>query len=70
MKANAKCRHLKKLASKGTLPQVFICLRPRNPYPLTTYTVYSIFIHTGKVGGRVEKVKGATVQKAGSKIPR
>ncbi len=27
-KGNAKCRHLKKFTCKGTLRQVFICLRP------------------------------------------
>jgi hypothetical protein len=26
--SNAKCRHLKKLTCKGSLKQVFICLRP------------------------------------------
>jgi hypothetical protein len=47
---NAKCRHLKKLAFRGTLQQVFICLRPSTPYPPplhTVYTVYSILVHTG-----------------------
>jgi hypothetical protein len=47
--------HLKKLACKRTLRQVFICLRPRTPYPrplLTHCTLYgySILIHTGKGG--------------------
>jgi hypothetical protein len=28
MNTKAKCRHLQKLTSKGTLQQVFICLRP------------------------------------------
>jgi hypothetical protein len=28
IEGNAKCRHLKKLICKGTLRQVFICLRP------------------------------------------
>ncbi len=28
MDLKAKCRHLKKLTCKGTLRQVFICLRP------------------------------------------
>ncbi len=27
-----KCRHLKKLTCKGTLRQVFKCLRPKTPY--------------------------------------
>ncbi len=53
---------LKKFSVKGTLRQVFICLRPRTPYPPPT----------GKGGeaGRVEperKVREATVHKAGSK---
>jgi hypothetical protein len=37
--------------------QVFICLRPRTPFPLPIHSirVYSILIHTGKGrGGRVE----------------
>ncbi len=51
---------LKKLICKGTLRQVFICLKPRTPYssppPFRTInvysTVYSTLIHTGK--GEVE----------------
>ncbi len=31
---------LKKLTCKGTLRQVFICLRPRTPYHLPPYTLY------------------------------
>jgi hypothetical protein len=53
----------------------FIGLRPRTPSPPPpTHCVRdSILIHTGN-GGRVEperreKVRGATVHKAGSKIP-
>ncbi len=56
-----KCRHLKKLTYKGTLRQMFICLRPRTlyppppPYTLHTCTVYGLLFHTGKGGGgRVE----------------
>ncbi len=46
----------KKITYKGTLRQVFICLRPRTPYPppRTHYIrlrVYSILIHTGRGGG-------------------
>ncbi len=39
IEGKAKC-HLKKLACKGILRQVFICLRPRTLYPppLTLYT--------------------------------
>ncbi len=45
----AKCCHLDKLTYKGTLWQVFICLP--EPPPLThCIRVYSILIHTGKVG--------------------
>jgi hypothetical protein len=73
----------KKLTCKGTLRQVFICLRPRTPYTAYTpiplpYTMYTCkqystyFLH--REGGRRgdwtrEKVRGATVHKAGSKIP-
>jgi hypothetical protein len=39
---NAKYRHLKILTCKGTLRQVFICLRLRTAYALG---------HTGKWGG-------------------
>ncbi len=46
---NAKCRYPKKLACKGTLRQVFICLRPRTPYT-HCIRVYSILIHTEKRG--------------------
>jgi hypothetical protein len=61
---------------------MFICLRPKTPYlPPPTYTLYSVqhtvrvyikLNHTGKGGGGSgtrEKVRGATVHKAGSKIP-
>jgi hypothetical protein len=54
----------KKLTCKGTLRQVFICLRHRTHThpPLHTVPIreYSILIHTGKV-------IGAIVHKAGSK---
>jgi hypothetical protein len=52
VEGSAKCRHLKKLTCKGTLRQVFICLRPRTPYPHPLHNahccihVYSIRIHT------------------------
>jgi hypothetical protein len=71
----------KKVTSKGTLRQVFICLRPtflqrpHGPYPPPLHTVYEytvyLFTH-GEGGGESwtrEKVRGATVHKAGSKIP-
>jgi hypothetical protein len=75
IEGNAKCRHLKKLTCKRALRQVFICLKTRNPYPppLThCKRVYSILTHTGLGGGggsEPEKVRGATVHKAGPKIP-
>jgi hypothetical protein len=54
-----QCRHLKKLTCKGTLLQVFICLRLRTPYALPPpYTqcirVYSVPFHTGKGRGGAE----------------
>jgi hypothetical protein len=43
---------IKKLTCKGTMRQVFFCLRPTTPYPLThCIRVYSILIHPEK-GGR------------------
>ncbi len=43
------------------------------PYTLYSISIYSRLIHTGKGGGEEyctrEKVRGATVHKAGSKIP-
>ncbi len=69
----------RKLTSKGTLRQVFICLRP-SPEPHTfsphkhCIRVYSILIHAGKRGRGEsltrEKVRGATIHKAGLKIPK
>jgi hypothetical protein len=63
---------LKNLTYKGTLRQVFICVRPRTPKPPFTHCihVYSIFIHTGKGGGvelTREKGRRATVLKLGRK---
>jgi hypothetical protein len=66
----------KKLTFKWTLRQVFICLRPRNPYhpppPLHTVYVCAVYLPTqGRgEGGELNQreVKGATVHKAGSKI--
>jgi hypothetical protein len=62
IEGKAKCRHLKILTCKGTLRQVFICLRPRTPYtPLShCILVYSIYLFTQgrrEGGGRFEPVK-------------
>ncbi len=68
IESNAKCRHLKKLTNKGILRQMFICLRPRTPFPHPiTHCIqaYSILIHTGKGGG---EELNHIVHKAGSKI--
>ncbi len=70
----------KKFTCKGTLRQVFICLRPRTPYyqpPLHTECVYTVrytYSHRERgEGGRElvqrEGYRGETVHKAGSKIP-
>jgi hypothetical protein len=48
IEGNAKCRHLKKVTRKGTLRQLFICLRP--PPPVCTYIPIPVLIHTGKGG--------------------
>ncbi len=42
---NSKCCHLKKLTCKGTLRQVFICLRPRTRYPPRLHTIYVYTVH-------------------------
>ncbi len=59
IEGNAKCRHLKKSTCKGTLRQVFICLRLSNPYPPPRiYTLYVntlyLLTHGRGVGGEVE----------------
>jgi hypothetical protein len=64
-----ECRHLKKLTCKGTLRQVFICLRSRTPYPpppLHCNRVYSIL---GGERWRVEPERRLEGHKAGSKKP-
>ncbi len=69
----AKCR-----TCKGTLRQVFNCVRPHlymTPYPPPLHKVIQYMQynnpHIEGGGGELtrEKVRGATVQKAGSKIP-
>jgi hypothetical protein len=65
----------KKFTCKETLRQVFICLRLRTAYPpYTLYTCIQVYLFTkGRVEGQEsytrEKVTGARVQEAGSKIP-
>jgi hypothetical protein len=70
----------KKLTCKGTLLRVSIRLRPRTPSPPPPHIIHCIRVYTiqytyshrerGK-GGEItrEKVRGATLHKAGSKIP-
>ncbi len=53
IEGNAKCRHPKKLTCKGTLRQVFICLRPRTPHqPPPLHTVY-VYTSSHRDGGGV-----------------
>jgi hypothetical protein len=67
----------KKKTCKGTFRQVFICLRPGplssyDPIPLRLIYVYTVtYSHRegGGENGTREKVRGAKVYKAGSKIP-
>jgi hypothetical protein len=70
----------KKITCKGTLWQVFYPSEapspPMTPYfpPLHTVYVYTVYLFTrgrGEGGGELtrEKVRGAIVYKAGSKIP-
>jgi hypothetical protein len=76
----AKCRQLKKLTCKGTLRQVFICLRPASllrphgPYRPPPYTLYTsilyILIHTWRGGERVKperRLEGQQFTKLGRK---
>jgi hypothetical protein len=64
----------KKLACKGTLQQVFICLILRIPYPFpppyTLYSVYSILIHTGKGGGEEVEPKRKLEEQQLTKLGR
>ncbi len=76
IEGNAKCRHLKKWTFKGTLQQVFICMRARKPYPpplLHTVYLYTEHLLTQRrveVRWSREKVRRATVHKAGSMYKR
>ncbi len=74
IESNAKCCHLKKLICKGTLRQLFICLKPRTPYnpPPHLHSVYVYTYTQGRGEGETwtrEKGRGVTVHQAGSKIP-
>jgi hypothetical protein len=59
--SKAKCRHLKIFACKGTLRQVFICLRPKThtppPYTLNTCMQYS-YSHREGGGGELNQREG------------
>jgi hypothetical protein len=60
IEGNAKSCHLKNLACKRTLRQVFIYRDPEPHTPLPPYTlysirVYSILIHTGRGGGELNQ---------------
>ncbi len=57
IESNSKCRHPKNLTCKGTLRQVFICLRPRTQYRSLHIRAYNILIHTGK-GGELNQREG------------
>jgi hypothetical protein len=56
IEGNAKCRHLKQLTCKGTLRQVFICLRPSPPYPPSPFILYTCiqYTYSHREGGRGE----------------
>jgi hypothetical protein len=63
VEGNAKCRHLKKMTYKGTLRQVFICLRAKTPYttPLHTVYVHTVYLFTQggvKGGGELNQREG------------
>jgi hypothetical protein len=55
IEGNAKCRHQKKFACKGTLRQAFVCLRPRTqtPPPTVLY-LFTQGRREGERGGRLE----------------
>jgi hypothetical protein len=67
----AKCLHLRKSTFKGTLRQVFICLRPRTPY-LSLYNVYvyTVYLFTQRRGGRVEPERRGDGQQGSVQITK
>ncbi len=77
LRTNTILLYLKKLTCKRISRQVFICLRPRTPYPPPLHTVYVYTVqctYSHKEGGRGgswtrEKGRGGTVHKDGSKLP-
>jgi hypothetical protein len=54
IESNAKCRHLKKFTCKGTLQQVFICLRPP---PLLGFCMGWSSKFVGSESGQIQSVK-------------
>jgi hypothetical protein len=59
----------KKMTCKGTLRQMFICLRPRTPYPPPLHTVCVNTVHLFTLGGGggeliSEKVEGQQLTKS------
>jgi hypothetical protein len=66
--AKAKCRHLNKFTCKETLRQVFIFLRPLPLLGSESGHILSVGKGSGE-GVKPERRLGATVNRAGSKIP-
>ncbi len=78
MDTKAKCRHLKSLPAKGLCGRCLSVwgLSPHmtpypTPPPLRIVHVYIVYLFTRGEGGELtrEKIRGATVHKAGSKVP-
>ncbi len=67
---NAKCSHLENFTLKGTLRQLFICLRPRTSYPPPLHTVYVFTVYLFTEGkGESWTREEQQFHKAASKIP-
>ncbi len=71
----AKCRHPNKLTCKGTLRQVFICLRPRTAYPIRLRHCipcikYTYSYREGGGGGRVEPERSGEGHHRRVQIPK